>query len=662
MAQKLNKELKEFRQIIKPPKVFNDGFNWSSILGAIFIGLMMVPGAVYMGLVAGEGVAPAAQWVSVILFIEVARRIRKDLKRPEIYVVFYMVGAMMAMPFGGLLFNQFYMRSDAAIAYGISELLPKWYAPSLDSDSYVYRTFLHKDWLPVIFLMLFQTIIGRVKYMTLGYGFFRLTSDVEHLPFPMAPVGASGVMALADDMDEKMAESKENSWQMGIFSIGGAIGLAFGFIYLFLPIFTGALLEKPIMLIPIPFVEWSHKTAGILPAVATGISLNLLHFFTGMVLPFYAVLGKIIGLIVTFILNPILYKMEVLTSWVPGDDTVVTTFKNSVDFYFSFTIGISIAVAVVGLITTFKIIINNRKKKNLNSKKTIISAEYLKRRGDVSRWLIAIVYFFVTMSYILVSGWLIDWHRGVMMVLFFLGFVYIPFTSYVTARIEGVAGASIRVPYMMQAAMILSGYHGVKVWFLPIPMSNYGDNEVVLYRQSELTGTKFSSIWKTEFIVMPIILIASIVYMSYIWGLGEIPSAVYPFAEKMWDLKAAQLSIMYSSTLSDYSIFEDAFKWLYVYVGLGSGIVLFGAMSWIGAPVFLAYGFIQGMGETIPHVLFLQFFGALVGRYYFYKRKGLLWRQYAPVVTAGFACGMGLIATLGVGISFLTKAVIKLPF
>ena len=57
-----------------------------------------------------------------------------------------------------------------------------------------------------------------------------------------------------------------------------------------------------------------------------------------------------------------------------------------------------------------------------------------------------------------------------------------------------------------------------------------------------------------------------------------------------------------------------------------------------------------------------QFIGALIGRYYFQKKLKLRWRQYIPVVAAGFACGMGLITTVGVGITFLSKAVIRLSF
>ena len=34
------------------------------------------------------------------------------------------------------------------------------------------------------------------------------------------------------------------------------------------------------------------------------------------------------------------------------------------------------------------------------------------------------------------------------------------------------------------------------------------------------------------------------------------------------------------------------------------------------------------------------------------ERLGLRWRQYIPVVAAGFSCGMGLIGTLGIGFTF----------
>ena len=76
----IDKELEEFRQVMEVPSTFEDGFNWTSLLGAVFVALLMVPGAIYMGLLAGiDSIGSASQWVTVILFIEVAKRAQKNL-------------------------------------------------------------------------------------------------------------------------------------------------------------------------------------------------------------------------------------------------------------------------------------------------------------------------------------------------------------------------------------------------------------------------------------------------------------------------------------------------------------------------------------------------------------------------------------------------------
>jgi hypothetical protein len=90
----------------------------------------MVPGAIYMGLLAGTAeISAAASWVTVILFVEVAKRAHRTLNKAEIFVLFFMAAAAMGAPFSGLLWNQFFINSDAAAAAGISEQLPVWFAP-----------------------------------------------------------------------------------------------------------------------------------------------------------------------------------------------------------------------------------------------------------------------------------------------------------------------------------------------------------------------------------------------------------------------------------------------------------------------------------------------------------------------------------------------------
>src|SRR5262249_23510204 len=143
-------ELREFRELMPPPDHWEEGFGLRAMVGAIFVGLIMTPAAMYMSLVAGgNDIGPAAQGVTIILFIEVARRSFTVLKRPEIYVLYYMAGASLvgSAPGQGLLWNQFLPQSDAFRGFGIH--VPSWVAPS-STDVLGQRTFFHPAWIAPI--------------------------------------------------------------------------------------------------------------------------------------------------------------------------------------------------------------------------------------------------------------------------------------------------------------------------------------------------------------------------------------------------------------------------------------------------------------------------------------------------------------------------------
>ena len=702
---RIDKELEEFRSLMEPPDTFEDGFSWAALLGAIFVALLMVPGSIYMTLLAGVAVGPAAQWVTLILFIEVARRANKSLKRAEIFTLFYLSGAIMVTAsqlqgqfHGGLgaLWAQFYVQSDSARAAGIAEHVPSWVAPRVDEDGndiLATRSLLHWEWLPALALIAFTMLIGRIDNMILGYGLFRLTSDIEKLPFPMAPVQAQGVMALSEEQVEESARkgSKPDdepephtrgepagSWRWRIFSIGAVMGLIFGAIYLGVPTITGALLDAPIQILPIPFIDYTQKTSEFLPAVASGISLNLGRVIFGMVLPFWAVVGSFVGLVVTFVANPILHDPSIvgssadpiLSSWNRGDNMQVTFYKNQVDFYFSFSVGVAIAIALMGFWSVFRAYTNARREARERGDNETAGEKLTdvpEGRGDIRPWIIVAVYLLSTALYIGVSCWLLFITDGavfmpLVLVMCIYAFFYTPLISYVTARLEGIAGEVLNIPFVREASFILSGYNGIAVWFLPIPLHNYG-SMTVFYRSCELTGTKFWSIWKSEIFLTPIILIGSLGFAHFIWQLGDIPGPNYPFAQEWWEVTAEQQSLIFSSTMGDqFSEFERALNVNYIGAGAAVGLVCFLGFSWLGAPTFLMYGVVKGLNQTLPFTIIPEFIGALIGRYYFQKKYGLQWRQYIPVIFAGFSCGMGLVGTLGVGFTFLAKAVFQLPF
>jgi hypothetical protein len=648
-----DKELKEYRDLMKPPEHFEEGFDWKTVIGAIFIGFLMMPGSMYLQLVIGQGIGPAARWVTIILFAEIAKRSYSELKQQEIFLLYYMAGAALASPFQGLLWNQYLVQSDAARMLGLTEFIPHWVAPGLDSAAYLERTFMHRDWLIPILLLVGAQLVQRIDHFGLGYSLYRLTSDVEKLPFPMAPVGALGTMALAESTDER-----KSGWKWRVFSIGGMIGLAFGFFYVLLPALSGLLFQEPIRLIPIPWIELTRHTEDILPAVATGFQFDLGLVFIGMVLPFWAVIGGLVGLIITIVANPILYTHGVLHRWHPGMETVETVFANNFDFYMSFGIGLGLGIAIIGVWYVVK---------SLRSASGGMDFSVLlktnKNRGDINIWVSLGIYVASTLAYILMCVWLVPSFPWIFFVLY--GFIYTPVVSYITARMEGVAGQFISLPMVREFSFIAGakffGYQGIEIWYAPIPIHNYGE-ATVQFRQIELTGTSLRGIIKAEMVVFPVVMIASLLFSQFLWRLAPIPSPQYPFAQELWHLQALNTLLMQTSTLEGNSLFFEALSGPIVCAGIGLGLVMYTTLNLLGMPVLLVYGVVRGLGQSTPHGLVLEVLGALLGRFYFLKKYGAQWRHYAPVLLAGFSCGMGLTGMFAMGCTLIMKSLGRLAY
>jgi hypothetical protein len=643
-----DKELKEYRDLLKTPDHFEEGFDWKTVVGAVFIGFLMMPGSMYLQLVIGSGIGPAARWVTIILFAEIARRAHTSLKQQEIFILYYMAGAALASPFQGLLWSQYLVQSDAAKMLGVAEFIPSWVAPAANSESMLGRTFLHRDWLIPILLLIGSQVIQRVDRFGLGYALYRITSDVEKLPFPMAPVGALGTMALAESSDEK-----DKGWKWRVFSIGGMIGLLFGSIYVLLPVVSGLIFTEPVTLIPIPWIELTRHTEEVLPAVATGIQLDLGLVFIGMVLPFWAVIGGLVGLIITIFLNPVLWHHGILQRWHQGMGTVDTVFANNFDFYMSFGIGLGLAIGVIGVWSVARSF-----GKSGPDRGTLHDLFHPPEgRGDFNFWISIGIYVCSTISYVLLCVWLVPNFPWI----FFLGygFIYTPIISYITARMEGIAGQFVSLPLVREASFIAGakyfGYQGIEIWYAPIPIHNYGE-ATVGFREIELTGTSLRGIIKAELVVFPVVMVSSLLFSQFIWRLAPIPSASYPYAQELWHLQALNTLLMQTSTLEGNSLFFQALKGSYVLSGLGLGLGMYMILSVLGLPVLLIYGVVRGLGQSTPHGIILEVAGALLGRYYFHKRYGSMWRQYAPVLLAGFSCGMGLTGMFAMGFALILKS------
>lgn len=671
MARGMDKELELYRGLMKEPDRFEDGFGWKTVIGAVFLGFLMVPGTIYLSLFMGGGLGGAAQWVTVILFSEIVKRSMKSLRQQEIFVLFYMTGMTLSVPFP-LLWNQYYVQSAPAIAMGVAEQIPSWYAPSRDILEQSGRTFFTEAWMKPILFMIGMLLLSRIDNFGLGYALYRLTAHVEKLPFPMAPAGALGITALA--------ESREASdrWRWRCFSLGAVLGLVAGLVWVGLPAITGALFTRPVSIVPIPWLDLTPalSTERQFPAVPLNLTFDLSLLLVGMVLPFWAVIGGVVGFFMMLFMNPWLYNAGKLPTWKPGMNVVDTGYSNSIDFYLSFGIGLMLAIFVASLVPVMKSVWKLMTQKrddghpsNLHPRRLMsILLDRNPDRGDLSILTGLTIYVASTLIYIGICLVMMpgdpETGRGRFPWLFFMGFgfIYQPIISYVNAKLAGLVGQSVGIPMVREAAYILSGYKGAAIWFAPIPLNDYG-HAASGFRVQELTGTRLPSILWTEMIVFPVLVISTLLSCQLIWRIAPVPSEAYPYTQVVWHQNALNQSLVISSTLDGSSPFLEAIKPEIIFAGAGIGIAAFTILTLLNLPTFLVYGVVRGLGGATSGSILFELIGALIGRYYFQKRFGEEnFKKYIMILLAGYSAGVGLVGMASVAIALIVKSTSTLGY
>ena len=633
---------------------YANGFNIKTLWAALFVGFVMTPGSIYLDLVTGQSISGAGQWVTIIMFIEVSKRLFVKLTPQETIILYWLAGGLSAADsaFNQFIWKQYLIQSPHTD--GISDFIPSWVVPPRGSDAYAIRTFFHVDWFRPIMLAVVTTVLGMANSLSLGYMCFRITNDVERLPFPLAPVQAGGATALAE------SSSGAETWRWRVFSIGSVIGMAWGLVYAGVPTLTGILLVSKVEFIPIPFADFTVQLQSILPATPVGLGTDLGAVLTGFVLPFWVVVGMFMGSIVgSIILNPVLYDIGILSSWTEGMGSIPTSFNNSIDFGLSFGIGTALVVGFVGAGTSISALYRSRKARS-GEKQNIPPPD--PKRGDIRLITPAIVWAASTAGYVgLVYILIPDFPWWIVAV---FGFLWTPFFSYIGARMIGLTGQPFGTsfPFVREGSFYLSGYKGAAIWFAPIPMFEDGGVSST-FKQLELTRTNFGSLMKLTILSTAVTFLFGFLFWSLIWKLAAIPSSAYPFIEKMWPLQAMNQTLWVRSTMPGQSGFlEQIVKWEYILAGFSVGSAMYGAIALFKIPMVFFYGFVGGFGTWIHYTL-PTFVGAILGRYYFTKRLGpKKWTAYTPVLLAGYGCGLGLIGMTAVAFALVAKATEQIVF
>ena len=640
-------------------RTFESGLTLKVFLGALFIGLLMMPGAIYLTLVSGQSGAGAAPWVAVILYTELARRSFTSAKRQELYMLLGLTGAAVGAgtQYRGFIWYSYFIQTPQAASYEIADKIPWWVAPPPDSIALAERSLLHMDWYwPIVMFITFK-LLGVMRGLGAGYVLFRVTADFERLPFPMAPIQAQGATALAE------STTKSETWRWRIFSIGSMAGLIWGFIYIGVPSLTGVMMSEPIMILKIPWIDFTPAIEGFAPTGVFALSTDFSQVLIGFVLPFPVVFSEFVTACLTqFFLNPqILYRNEILHQWRPGLDVRGTGLYNGLDFWMSFMIGKAFSLAIIGFAASIPIMIQLRKKKKASGGEKVLAPPA--GRGDFPIWFMGSMWLFGMGAYV----WII--HKLMVPnfpLAFLLGFafLYTPLNSYVSARTFGVVGADLfNIPYLHEMTLILSRYEEIDIWFSPWPDEDYGGGTQG-WRVLELTGTTFTSKIAADLLIMPILIISGILVWHFIWKIAPIPSAQYPDAQIKWPFNATNEALRITSLRDGNSQMLQALRGDYVAAGFSSMLAIRGIiwMSKVYQGSMVFFGVISGIGGD-PGMMLPKLTGALIGRMYMIKRFGFKrWFQFNPVLAAGFGCGVGLIGMVCVAIALISKAVIVKPF
>jgi hypothetical protein len=368
-------------------------------------------------------------------------------------------------------------------------------------------------------------------------------------------------------------------------------------------------------------------------------------------------------------LNPLLYKAGILARWQPGMDTVSTTFNNSIDFWWSFSIGVTIAIACISFYQTGRDLIRNVRRARAERRGAAAPAQGKAGvwaappgRGDFSLWIAVALYAAASLLVVTLCHWLVPRFPLYFLLLFVL--VYTPVMAYIDARLVGICGQTTNIPLVKEAAIILSGYKGVDIWMAPIPVdANTGS--AGWFRSIELTGTNFFSYVKSSALTLPLGFVLSFIFWAFIWKSGAIPSDIYPYAQKMWELQAKNAVLLYSSTMEMEGAKPLFFQALHPAVIGGAftfAIAVFAVFTAVKLPVLTIFGFVQSVGG-MPHAFVMIVIGALLGQFYFRRRFGSArFLQMAPVLLAGYGTGVGLIALIGVAVNLIVSAVSGTPF
>ena len=212
-------------------------------------------------------------------------------------------------------------------------------------------------------------------------------------------------------------------------------------------------------------------------------------------MPFWGVMGTFLGVVAHSVANPFLHDLGFLEILAARDGAIETFFVNSVDFWMSFGIGTTIAIALIGFWQVFQGLRSARATRAAAGERRTWGG-CPKRRGRLPPCGSPCPLYAMTAAGLIVIAWIFlpAFHRFIWFFLFF-GFVLTPVQSFVNARLVGMVGQSIEIPYGARGRRSSSpGTRASTSGSCPSP-GNYGSSPRSSGRSSSRGPSSRASSW-----------------------------------------------------------------------------------------------------------------------------------------------------------------------
>jgi hypothetical protein len=626
--------------MMKETVLYRSGLTRWTLIAIFYSAVVMLPVTLYTTLVAGAsvsaGIVQGAQFMTVLLFTELARILGKPLTKQEVFIIYTTTTAMGVEAFWlEFLFNAYLRTSPIMKGFNI---VPPWFiAPPIHSQALLTRNFMHPDWFPIFSIFVTVNILARLVELSLGLLAAQLYVEVERLPFPLAEVDAQAVATLAEGDLSRMRP----------FVLSSLVGASYGLLLYGVSTISLAITGVKLTLIPFPWIDMNSIVELALPGGSFGVATSLVPFATGIVIPSSVAIAQgVSGILVYLFGNALLQKLGVFRGWLPGMNVSLCWQRSILDFWASAIIGASIAAGITPTLI--------RRRYFIEAFKTLAHLPSgFREAGYLPLWAILAMYICSTISIIGITLWLVPSFIPYLWVLILISPVWSFLATLVSSRSIGLSGVPLNVPFVKEGALIALPYSNTDIWFAPLYV---GAGGIWVHRiaVAKRTQTNISSVIMAYFISLPIQMVMGFIYLSSFWKMAPIPSNFYPATAIEWPVRATWLGLWATKQIA---ILDP----MLLVESLILGVVSSLAIEYFKLPLSFI-GFVLGMSQPVPYSVSILV-GALIVKNIIVKAFGREWfERNKSVIVAGLALGEGLSAGISAIVALVAKSLWILPY